>query len=209
MRMLRLCRALFGPCAMSDLSPECAPKRTFAKLSEFLGSRPGSKSFTTVPGHSAGNADQLAAMPLTRSARYGELHATASNLQCRSAPESSTGTRHDRSLLLDHAERPQDHDVSRRGRAEIQDFPDQYRQGRPVQAGVSGGRPEQPHSRDGRPRTEGRRQADLDLRIRRDAFVSRGEDREIPALRHLRPLRRDPVDVLANGRARPDGGTEP
>src|SRR6266567_6788605 len=25
--------ALFGPCAMSDLSPECAPKRTFANAS--------------------------------------------------------------------------------------------------------------------------------------------------------------------------------
>ena len=25
---------------MSDLSPECAPKRTFAKASEFMGSRP-------------------------------------------------------------------------------------------------------------------------------------------------------------------------
>jgi hypothetical protein len=28
---LLLIVALFGPCAMSDLSPECAPKRTFAQ----------------------------------------------------------------------------------------------------------------------------------------------------------------------------------
>jgi hypothetical protein len=27
--------ALFGPCAMSDLNPECAPKRTFAHASGF------------------------------------------------------------------------------------------------------------------------------------------------------------------------------
>jgi hypothetical protein len=29
--------ALFGPCAMSDVSPECAPKRTFAHASGFMG----------------------------------------------------------------------------------------------------------------------------------------------------------------------------
>jgi hypothetical protein len=33
---------VFGPCAMSDLSPECAPKRPFANASEFMGSRPSS-----------------------------------------------------------------------------------------------------------------------------------------------------------------------
>ena len=32
--------ALFGPHAMSDLSPECAPKRTSADHSELMGSRP-------------------------------------------------------------------------------------------------------------------------------------------------------------------------
>jgi hypothetical protein len=71
------------------------------------------------------------------------------------APASRTGTPHDRSLLLEHAERPQDHDVSRGDRAEIQDLPDQYRQGRAVQAGVSGGGAEQPHPRHGRSRAEG------------------------------------------------------
>ena len=88
-------------------------------------------------------------------------------------------------------------------------FPDQHRQGRAVQAGVSGDRAEQPHPRDGRSRAEGRRQADLDLRIRRDAALSRREDRQVPARRSLRPLRRDPVDVLADGRARADGRAEP
>ncbi len=39
--------------------------------------------------------------------------------------------------------------------------------------------------------------------------VSRREDRQIPARRPLWPLRRDPVDVLADGRARTDGRTEP
>ena len=88
-------------------------------------------------------------------------------------------------------------------------FAGQHRQGRAVQAGVSGDRAEQPHSRDGRSRAEGRRQADLDLRIRRDAAVSRREDRKVFARRSLRPLRRDPVDVLADGRARADGRAEP
>ena len=32
--------ALFGPHAMSDLSPECAPKRTSVDHSDFMGSRP-------------------------------------------------------------------------------------------------------------------------------------------------------------------------
>ena len=32
--------ALFGPHAMSDLSPGCVPKRTFADHSEFMGSHP-------------------------------------------------------------------------------------------------------------------------------------------------------------------------
>jgi hypothetical protein len=35
--------ALFGPHAMSDLSPECASKRTCADHSEFMGSRPKSQ----------------------------------------------------------------------------------------------------------------------------------------------------------------------
>src|SRR6476620_2706706 len=34
--------ALFGPRAMSDLSPECAPKQTSADRSELMGSRSGS-----------------------------------------------------------------------------------------------------------------------------------------------------------------------
>src|ERR1051325_252450 len=32
---------------------------------------------------------------------------------------------------------------------------------------------------------------------------------KLPARRHRRPLRRDPVDVLADGRARADGGAKP
>ncbi len=41
---------------------------------------------------------------------------------------------------------------------------------------------------DGRSRAKGRRQADLDLRIRRDAAVSGREDRQVSPRRHLRPL---------------------
>jgi len=37
--------ALFGPHAMADLSPECAPKRTSADRSEFMGSRPKSPAW--------------------------------------------------------------------------------------------------------------------------------------------------------------------
>jgi hypothetical protein len=41
--------ALFGPRAMSDLSPECAPERTSADRSEFMGSRPGTPSLRGAP----------------------------------------------------------------------------------------------------------------------------------------------------------------
>src|SRR6476469_1802603 len=37
---VRSWQALFGPHAMSDLSPECAPKLTSADRSEFIDSRP-------------------------------------------------------------------------------------------------------------------------------------------------------------------------
>src|SRR3982074_1318262 len=40
---------------------------------------------------------------------YGDIHAFASTLRCKF---HHSGTRHDRPSLLDHAERPQDHDVS-------------------------------------------------------------------------------------------------
>jgi hypothetical protein len=36
---------------MSDLSPECAPKRTFANASEFMGSRPGTPANGTTGFH--------------------------------------------------------------------------------------------------------------------------------------------------------------
>ena len=58
-------------------------------------------------------------------------------------------------------------------------IPVQHRQGRAIQAGVPGDLAEQPHSRDRRSRAEGRRQADLDVRIRRDAALSRREDRQV------------------------------
>ena len=88
-------------------------------------------------------------------------------------------------------------------------IPVQDRQGRTVQARVPEDRAEQPHPRDGRPQAEGRRRADLGVRIRRDPALSRREDRQIPLRRSLWPSRRDPVDVLADGRARADGRTEP
>jgi hypothetical protein len=46
---LGLLLALFGPHATSDLSPECAPKRTSADHSEFMGSRPGQSAGARWP----------------------------------------------------------------------------------------------------------------------------------------------------------------
>jgi hypothetical protein len=46
--------ALFGHGAMSDLSPLCAPKRTSADHSKFMGSRPSAASRRPVPARPAG-----------------------------------------------------------------------------------------------------------------------------------------------------------
>ena len=54
----------------------------------------------------------------------------------------------------------------------------QHRQGRAVRAGVPGDLAEQPHAGDRRSRRAGR-QADLDLRVRRDPAISRPQDRQV------------------------------
>ena len=112
---------------------------------------------------------------------------------------------HDRCALLDHAERPQDHDFSRGSRAALQAFPGQYRQGRAVQGGVPGDLAEQPHSRDRRSRTGRWRQAGLGVRVRRDPPLSRRQDRQVHRQGFARAHRRHRVAVLADGRIGSDG----
>ena len=73
---------------------------------------------------------------------------------------------------------------------------------------VLGDHARQPHSRDGRSCAERRRQADLDLQLRCDAFVSRRETRKIP------PPISTAATTRSSGRpgrwrARPDGRAEP
>ena len=63
----------------------------------------------------------------------------------------------------------------------LQDVPGQHRQGRAVQGGLPRDLPEQPHPGDGRSRSARRRQADLGVRVRRHAGLSRREDRKVPA----------------------------
>src|SRR4029077_9146880 len=60
-------------------------------------------------------------------------------------PAAIRRSHHDRPALLDHAERPPDHDLSRGVRAAVPDHPGEYRQGPAVRARVSGDRPEQSH----------------------------------------------------------------
>src|SRR5262249_31085789 len=56
----------------------------------------------------------------------------------REQPGFISEERHDdRLALLDHAERPQDHDFSGGDRPSLQDLSGQHRQGRAVQEGVS------------------------------------------------------------------------
>ena len=83
----------------------------------------------------------------------------------RCDPFHAKGTPHDRSPLLDHAERPQDHDFSRRDRTAVQNLPHQHRKRGAIRQGLSEDRSEQPYSRDGRPRAAGRRCAARDVRV--------------------------------------------
>jgi hypothetical protein len=46
---MRRLLAHFGYGAMSDLSPVCAPKQTFADRSEFMGSDPSHNAFDRTP----------------------------------------------------------------------------------------------------------------------------------------------------------------
>jgi hypothetical protein len=71
---------------------------------------------------------------------------------------------------LDHAERPQGDDFSRRSRFAVQNFSGEHRQGRAVHARVLGDLAQQPHSGDGRSRSTRRRRADRGVRIRRYAL---------------------------------------
>ena len=73
-------------------------------------------------------------------------------LRCSTGLAAKGDQSDDRSLLLDDAERPQDHDLSRRGRAAVSDRAGQYQQGRAVQAGVPGDLAEQSHAGDRRSR---------------------------------------------------------
>ena len=117
-------------------------------------------------------------------------------------PFHAKGTPHDRSLLLDHAERPQDHDFSRRDRTAVQDFPHQHRKRGAIRQGLSEGRPEQPYSRDGRSRAGGRRRAARDVRVGRDAALSRRQDEEVHPAGSARTQRGDRMAVLADGQSR-------
>ena len=74
-------------------------------------------------------------------------------------------------------------------------IPDQHRQGRAVQGRVPDGFAEQPHSGDGRSRSARRRRADLGVRVRRHAGLSRREDRT-SSCRRSRATRTDVMQWL-------------
>src|SRR5262245_19846056 len=84
-------------------------------------------------------------------------------------------------------------------------IPGRHLQGRPAQAAFSGHLSQQPHAGDRRSRRP-RRQADLDLRVRRDSAISRPQDRKILSAGRARPRRSRPMAVLADGQSRPQGG---
>ena len=83
----------------------------------------------------------------------------------------------------------------------LRDQAGQHRQGRSIQARVSGHRAQQPHAGDHRSRWS-RRQADLDLRIGRHPAVPRAQDRQILSERGAGPCRGRAVALLADGQPR-------
>ena len=112
----------------------------------------------------------------------------------------------DRALLLADAERLEDFDHARRVRAALRGAPGRHFEGRAILAAVSGDLAEQSDARHPRSGRAGRA-ADLGLRIRRHSAISRPQDRPILSARRARTRRRRRVAVLADGRARADGGT--
>ena len=80
---------------------------------------------------------------------------------------------------------------------------DRHRRGRSVQAGIPEDQPEQQDAGDRRLRRSGR-QADLDVRIRRDPALSRRQDRQVSARRHARQVHRAAMADVPDGRRRPD-----
>jgi hypothetical protein len=70
--------ALFGPHAMSDLSPEYAPKRTSAGHSEFMGSRPSDVSADLAPARDA--EEYEGGLTTMNEAQLGTLLVMQSNL---------------------------------------------------------------------------------------------------------------------------------
>src|SRR5262249_9871522 len=114
-----------------------------------------------------------------------------------------------RPLLLADAQWLEDHDHARGVLPPVYRDPGRHLQGRPVQAAVLGDLAQQPHAGHRRSRRS-RRQADLDLRVRRDPAISRPQDRKILSAGRTRPRRGRAVAVLANGQPRPQGrGGEP
>ena len=121
-------------------------------------------------------------------------------LGCR-LHQPRAGRRHrDRSVHLEHAERPQGLDHAGGGRAALRGPSDQHRPGRPVQARVPGDQPQQQDPGHRRPR-----QRLPDVRIRRDPDLSRRQDRPAAAAagRPPRAHGRDAVADVPDGRRRP------
>ena len=115
-----------------------------------------------------------------------------------SGGNASARTNSDRSLHLDHPQRPQDLHRARGVRAALHRAPGGHRQGRAVQAGVPQDQPQQPHPRDRRPRQ--RHGADG---VGRDPDLPRRQDRQVPAEGRRGALPRDRMADVADGRAGP------
>ena len=85
----------------------------------------------------------------------------------------------DRSVLLAHAQRPQDHDAPGRDGYALPRDSGEHRQGRAVQAGIPRHRSQQPHAGDRRSQSIRRRRADLGVRVGRNPAVSCAEERAV------------------------------
>ena len=101
----------------------------------------------------------------------------------------------DRSLHLDHPQRPQAFHRARGVRAALHRAFGGHRQGRAVQAGVPQDQPQQPDPGDRRSRQ--RHRADG---VGRDPDLPRRQDRQVPAARRRGALPRDRVADVADGR---------
>ena len=149
--------------------------------------------------------------PLTRAGAALKFMQPHPSSRCKNFAQfhPARDARDDRPSLLDHAERPQDNDVPRRDRAGVQNFPVQIGKGEQFKPEFLAIAPNNriPAMVDHEPKGGGKPISIFESGAML-LYLAEKTGKFLSADLYAR-LRRDPVDVLADGRARADGRAKP